>query len=167
MVQHREQNGHPLKIFLLEIELKRCWCPLSQNLQEIATVQRKKNRNLAVGKFTSTTLELEFTKHKAHSQVKLTGELDAASARELDEYLLAVTTKENNSLLFDLEHVSYISSAGIGLFIFYSGELAKNDMKVVICNPTETVLEILNLLSLEKYIKIFRTSDEAVEYINE
>ena len=127
----------------------------------------QQNCNLAVGKFTSTTLELEFIRHKAYNHVKLTGELDAASARELDEYLLAATTKENNSLLFDLEHVSYISSAGIGLLIFYSGELVKSDLKVVICRPTEAVLEILTLLSLEKYIKIFSTADEAIEHINQ
>ena len=106
-------------------------------------------------------LKIDHQETRGYHTLTLNGEIDASSAKELDSFLVdLVRTKENN-IIFDLTKVAYISSAGIGLFIYYSGELKKSDKQVIIASPTPTVKEILNLLTLEKFIPIVDTVEEA------
>ena len=106
-------------------------------------------------------LKIDHEETRGYHIVTLNGEIDASSAKELDNFLVELVRTKENNIIFDLREVEYISSAGIGLFIYYSGELKKSDKQVVIANPTPTVKEILNLLTLEKFIPIVDSLEEA------
>ena len=106
-------------------------------------------------------LKINHAETRGYHTITLNGEIDASSAKELDNFLVELVRTKENNIIFDLTDVEYISSAGIGLFIYYSGELKKSDKQVVIASPTATVKEILNLLTLEKFIPIVDTMEQA------
>ena len=106
-------------------------------------------------------LKINHAETRGYHIITLNGEIDASSAKELDNFLVELVRTKENNIIFDLTDVEYISSAGIGLFIYYSGELKKSDKQVVIASPTATVKEILNLLTLEKFIPIVDTMEQA------
>ncbi|MBW3094229.1 STAS domain-containing protein [Bifidobacterium sp. 64T4] len=74
--------------------------------------------------------------------VELDGRLDTNTAPDLETYL-----KENmgglRSLTLDLEHVQYVSSAGLRVFLYAHKELAKAGGALTLRKPNEYVMEVL------------------------
>ena len=113
----------------------------------------------------SQILKINHTEEEGYHLLTLSGEIDASTAKDLDGFLNDITKGSPKNIVFDLANVEYISSAGIGLFIYYSGEIQKQDQKLVITQPNATVREILTLLALDKYIPITATKEEGLEMI--
>jgi anti-sigma B factor antagonist len=110
------------------------------------------------------TSELLTIKHETMDNyhiVRLAGELDASTSKNFDTYISDLYMVERKSLLIDMGGVGYISSAGIGVLIFYYGELSKQGMKVVLAQTTAAVYDILTLLRLEDHIPMVDTVEQA------
>ncbi len=113
----------------------------------------------------SQILKINHTEEEGYHLLTLSGEIDASTAKDLDGFLNDITKGSPKNIVFDLAGVEYISSAGIGLFIYYSGELQKQDQKLIITQPNATVREILTLLALDKYIPITESKEEGLEMV--
>ncbi|MCB0838092.1 MAG: STAS domain-containing protein [Bacteroidetes bacterium] len=88
------------------------------------------------------------------------GELDANSSIDLDERIAELIEKGQYNIHVNLEDVTYISSAGLGVFISHLDILNTHNGKMVLSNLTESVEYAFNLLGLNQLITIAKEGEE-------
>lgn len=95
--------------------------------------------------------------------ISLNGDLDASSAILMDTELKSALENLEKNILVDCEHLSYISSAGLGVFMSYLQEIEEKKAKLVIFNLSEKVKKVFEILGLDELLKITNTREEAIE----
>ena len=91
----------------------------------------------------------------------LDGELDASSAVVLDAELNKPEIVNYKKVLIDCQRLSYISSAGLGVFISHLQRLQDSDVKLVFFNMQEKVFNVFEILGLDSLMNIVPTEQEA------
>ncbi|MVN76761.1 anti-sigma factor antagonist [Hymenobacter sp. HMF4947] len=91
----------------------------------------------------------------------LDGELDASSAVVLDTELNKPDLLTYRKVLIDCQKLSYISSAGLGVFISHLQRLQDSDVKLVFYNMQEKVFNVFEILGLDSLMNIVPTVEEA------
>jgi len=91
----------------------------------------------------------------------LDGELDASSAVVLDAELNKPEIVNYKKVLIDCQRLSYISSAGLGVFISHLQRLQDSDVKLVFFNMQEKVFNVFEILGLDSLMNIVSTQAEA------
>ncbi len=93
--------------------------------------------------------------------IKVSGEVDASSSIHLDEALQKASNADCAKVLVDCQHLQYISSAGLGVFMSYIQELEAKDKKFVLFNMKEKVYKVFEILGLHQLLTIVDTEEEA------
>ncbi len=111
----------------------------------------------------SRTAIMEVYQSKEDTYITLTidGELDASSCVVLDESIQQVVNDGEKRILVDCKQLSYISSAGLGVFMSYLQDFKANDIRMVLFNMNPQVKEVFRILGLDNLIKILPTKDDA------
>ncbi|TPG67182.1 STAS domain-containing protein [Hymenobacter nivis] len=91
----------------------------------------------------------------------LDGELDASSAVLLDTEFNKPDLLGYRKVLVDCAKLSYISSAGLGVFISHLQRLQDNNVKLVFFNMQEKVFNVFEILGLDSLMTIVPTQAEA------
>ena len=91
----------------------------------------------------------------------LDGELDASSAVLLDAEFTKPDLLTYRKVLVDCAKLSYISSAGLGVFISHLQRLQDNNVKLVFFNMQEKVFNVFEILGLDSLMTIVPTQAEA------
>ena len=91
----------------------------------------------------------------------LDGELDASSAVVLDAELNKPEIVNYHKVLVDCQRLSYISSAGLGVFISHLQRLQDSNVKLVFFNMQEKVFNVFEILGLDSLMNIVPTEQEA------
>ena len=65
-------------------------------------------------------------------------------------------------IVVNLQNLTTIDSTGIGVLINYAKLIRKNKGDIVLCNVTSDIYQILKVISLEKFIKIYVTEVEGI-----
>ena len=91
----------------------------------------------------------------------LDGELDASSAVVLDTELNKHELLKYKKVLIDCQRLSYISSAGLGVFISHLQRLQDSNVKLVFYNMQEKVFNVFEILGLDSLMTIVPTEQEA------
>ncbi|RZK21863.1 MAG: anti-sigma factor antagonist [Hymenobacter sp.] len=91
----------------------------------------------------------------------LDGELDASSAVVLDAELNKPEIVNYKKVLIDCQRLSYISSAGLGVFISHLQRLQDSDVRLVFFNMQEKVFNVFEILGLDSLMNIVPTEQEA------
>lgn len=94
--------------------------------------------------------------------LQLDGELDASSAILLDTELAKPDTLSYRKVLVDCAKLSYISSAGLGVFISHLQEFQDKNVKLVFFNMQEKVFNVFEILGLDALMTIVPTQAEAI-----
>ena len=92
----------------------------------------------------------------------LDGELDASSAIVLDTELAKPEILTYRKVLVDCSKLSYISSAGLGVFISHLQPLQDKEVKLVFFNMQEKVFNVFEILGLDALMTIVPTHAEAL-----
>ena len=92
----------------------------------------------------------------------LDGELDASSAILLDTELAKPDILSYGKVLIDCAKLSYISSAGLGVFISHLQRFQDAHVKLVFFNMQEKVFNVFEILGLDSLMTIVPTEAEAV-----
>jgi anti-sigma B factor antagonist len=93
--------------------------------------------------------------------ITLDGELDASSAVLLDNELNKPELLQYRKVLIDCQRLSYISSAGLGVFISHLQRLQDANVKLVFFNMQEKVFNVFEILGLDSLMNIVKTEQEA------
>jgi len=80
--------------------------------------------------------------------LRLSGEIDHANVPEIREMLDKIVDTGCFHVVFDLEHVSYLDSAGLGLIVWLDHRLAPGDGRLILVGANKDVSRILELAGL-------------------
>lgn len=94
--------------------------------------------------------------------ISVNGEVTLSESTDLQTMITEVQDDGICKIVFDLEHLKYISSLGIGVLARVCGDLKKNSGKMVVYNPSEDVHKLFKLLRLDRIIPIVASRDEAI-----
>src|SRR5699024_6617444 len=93
-------------------------------------------------------LELEVMGDGDHSKVIVSGEIDAYTAPKLKDTLLPLTNKEGQTVEVNLEHVNYMDSTGLGVFISALKSTKENNVHMKLVDLQERVFRLFNITGL-------------------
>lgn len=99
--------------------------------------------------------------------IHIDGEIDASSSIQLDECLQEQLGGEVKHLAVNCSGLSYISSAGLGVFMSYIEDLKANDQKMGLFGMNEKVFNVFKMLGLDQLMSILDTKEELIKFFNE
>ena len=95
----------------------------------------------------------------------LDGRIDTTNAEELQTQLDAEITAEDQALILDFEHVSYISSSGLRVVLRMAKKFNEPGKRFGICSLSESVRAILTMSGFDQLISIFESQSVAINDI--
>lgn len=104
------------------------------------------------------------------------GVLDAHTAGKLDTLITGVVKNGCSQIVCVLNKVTYIASAGVGVFVGFVNSMQEKGGDIVLVHPVGfdggtqgsalqegyNVLEVFNLLGLAEFIKVEKTVEAAI-----
>lgn len=99
-------------------------------------------------------------------KIGLFNKLDNDNANQFEKFFEILVKGGINRLLFDLNELRYIDSTGIGRLIKITKNIRKLKGDVAITRCSAHILEIFKLVRLEKFIKIFNSNEEGLNFLN-
>lgn len=94
--------------------------------------------------------------------LSVSGELDQATAPELEDALRVPHEGDDGSVFVDLSSCEFIDSTGLSLLVEAQRRLSENGHRLVICCPRSEVRRLLELTGIDTAIGIFDTREEAL-----
>jgi anti-sigma B factor antagonist len=95
------------------------------------------------------------------SVVKVSGYLDTTTARELEAALNGLLGKGSYKIVLDLSGVTYISSAGWGIFIGEIKEIRNHGGDLKLAAMVGDVFEVFQLLEFQSILEAYPTTQDA------
>jgi anti-anti-sigma factor len=97
--------------------------------------------------------------------VKLDGSLDTATAPELERRLAAVLSGGARDLVFDLERLKFISSAGLRVFAVARRQLKERGGQAAFVHLQPQIREVFEIMKSLPGVAIFKDVAELDEYL--
>jgi anti-sigma B factor antagonist len=101
------------------------------------------------------------------SVIELKGYLDAHTAPDLETAFQKLLTEKKYNVVVNCRDLSYISSAGLGVFMAYVEDIRKNMGDIKLTNMSPKVYNVFDLLGFPILYEIFKDEQEAVKRFNE
>jgi len=111
---------------------------------------------------TNSVMESQAMSNTAVSVVKLEGSLDINNVEEFERTLEKLFKERRYKIVLNLEKLTYISSAGIGVLMSIIKEVRKNRGDIKITNVVTDVYKVFDLLELPGIFHILKTEQDAV-----
>jgi anti-sigma B factor antagonist len=96
------------------------------------------------------------------SVIELKGYLDAHTAPDLENAFQKLISERKFNIIVNCRDLSYISSAGLGVFMAYVEDIRKNEGDIKLSNMTQKVYNVFDLLGFPVLYEIFKDEMEAV-----
>lgn len=93
--------------------------------------------------------------------VELKGYLDADTVQLLNERVNKAMTNDVTCLIFQLETLAYISSAGIGAFMGWAQLMREKGGRLTLVQPSDKIYRILDLLGFTRVVDIVDALEKA------
>jgi len=93
----------------------------------------------------------------------LKGYLDAHTAPKLEEAFQNLLAARRFNIVVNCKELSYISSAGLGVFMAYIEDVRKNSGDIKLSNMSPKVYNVFDLLGFPLLYEIFKDENEAVK----
>jgi anti-sigma B factor antagonist len=117
------------------------------------------------------TTMIDFKIHQRDSEdisvIELKGYLDAHTAPDLETAFQKLITENKFNIVVNCRDLSYISSAGLGVFMAYVEDVRKNKGDIKLTNMTPKVYNVFDLLGFPILYEIFKDEQEAVVRFHE
>ena len=99
-------------------------------------------------------LEITLTEEGNQSIIALAGEIDAYTVTNLKETFDSVTKKEGQEVIVDLEHVTYMDSTGLGVFIGALKSAKESDSELKLVNIQDRVYRLFQITGLDEIMDV-------------
>ncbi len=100
-------------------------------------------------------------KHNNDFIINLNGNFDADSVNIMKDDI-EMYSKFNTNIIFDLEHVSFIDSSGIGAIVFLYKRMVTKGFTVSVIGLTQQPLGLFKMLFLDKTISCYQDLDSYI-----
>jgi len=97
------------------------------------------------------------------SIIYLKGYLDAHTAPEFENALQSLVDEGRVRIVVNLSELSYISSAGLGVFMGFIEDIRSKEGDIKLAEPNEKVFRVFDLLGFPVLYEIFDSEAEALE----
>jgi anti-sigma B factor antagonist len=94
--------------------------------------------------------------------LELKGYLDAHTAPKLEEAFQNLLKSQRFNIVVNCRDLSYISSAGLGVFMAFIEDVRKNRGDIKLSNMTPKVFNVFDLLGFPLLYEIVKDEQEAV-----
>lgn len=108
-------------------------------------------------------MQLKTEKKGSITVVISSGRIDAVAADDLQALLTTLLQEKNYYLLMDCCEMSYLSSAGMRVFLSTAKEVEKFQGKMLFSGFSPMIQEILKLAGIEKHFEHFETTEIALQ----
>ncbi len=95
--------------------------------------------------------------------VDLKGYLDAHTAPHLEEAFQRLLNEKKFNILVNCRDLTYISSAGLGVFMAFIEDVRSNEGDIKMSNMSAKVYNIFDLLGFPMLYEIFKDEETAVK----
>jgi anti-sigma B factor antagonist len=95
------------------------------------------------------------------SVLELKGYLDAHTAPDLETTFQKLLTDKKYNIIVNCRDLTYISSAGLGVFMAYIEDVRKNRGDIKLTNMSPKVYNVFDLLGFPVLYEIYRDEQEA------
>lgn len=99
--------------------------------------------------------------------LELKGYLDAHTAPKLEEAFSNLLNSNRYKIVVNCKDLSYISSAGLGVFMAYIEDVRKNQGDIKLSNMSPKVYNVFDLLGFPLLYEIFKEEREALRMFME
>ncbi len=86
------------------------------------------------------------------------------TATELAALLSELLEENIPGIVLNLENIDYIDSTGIGELVGYLSRFEDAKKRIVLLNPKERIIRLLQITKLDKVFKIFQEEEKAINY---
>lgn len=93
---------------------------------------------------------------------KADGRIDGTNSSKFQKELETAVDTNARVVVLDLEHVSYISSAGLRVILLTAKSLQKKDAKFAVCSLSAQIREVFEISGFDKIISVQASQAEAV-----
>jgi len=94
--------------------------------------------------------------------LELKGYLDAHTSPKLEEAFTGLLSSSRYRIVVNCKDLSYISSAGLGVFMEYIEDVRKHEGDIKLSNMSPKVYNVFDLLGFPLLYEIFKDEQEAV-----
>jgi len=108
-------------------------------------------------------MEISSVLEEGNYVIAINGDVDASSSILLDEAIGKAVEEGQQYLLIDCLNLSYISSAGLGVFMSYIEEIKEKNIRMVLFGLSDKVKNVFKVLGLDQLLNIKDTKDQAVK----
>jgi anti-anti-sigma factor len=98
-------------------------------------------------------------------RLALDGQLDALTATDLDKSIQITLTPDIETIILDLQNLSFISSAGLRIFAKIRKIIKSRDGRVLFINPTPQVKKVFDIVKVVPLSEVFVNTTELDEYL--
>ncbi|MEI3612979.1 STAS domain-containing protein [Pseudogracilibacillus sp. SO30301A] len=99
-------------------------------------------------------LTIDVVEEKDYCVVKLHGEIDVYTAPKLKKEILPLTEQKGNKVKIDLEHINYLDSTGLGVFISAYKSTKENDGELKLIHVRDRVLRLFKVTGLHEIMAV-------------
>ncbi|UCD80179.1 MAG: STAS domain-containing protein [Desulfobacterales bacterium] len=98
--------------------------------------------------------------------ISITGRLDADSAPEAEKVVKEALEGQTTRILFNLDALEYLSSAGLRVLLSAAKEMRRRDGKIVLCCLNEFVKEIFEVSGFQSLIPIAESVESGMTVLS-
>ena len=109
-------------------------------------------------------MEIRTITQEQVSILKLTGELDAGNAVQVDAELIYLIKKAPKQIWIDGKDLNHISSAGLGVFLSHLPSIKTANINLVFYNLNAKIRNVFTILGLDELLQIVPDQATAKEY---
>lgn len=91
----------------------------------------------------------------------LEGFLDAHTSTTLENAFEKLIDKKISKIIVNFEKLTYISSAGLGVFMAYIETMRNNSGDIKLCGMNDKIFNIFDMLGFPVLFEIFKKEDSA------
>jgi anti-sigma B factor antagonist len=110
----------------------------------------------------SIIIEVRHDEQKGITIVDVTGVVDTGTTLILDEHLSSLLREKRYKLIINLAGVTYVSSAGWGLFISLLQKTREHDGDIKLVALSQEVNNVFNMLAFSNLISAYPTIETAM-----
>ena len=103
----------------------------------------------------------EVAEYGAWAVMRVSGEIDMATAPRLRQHVLTVTARGPEGLVLDLDRVDFIDSTGLGVIVGAAKRMRMMDGALRIVCSQSHLIELFALTRLNEVFDLFETLEEA------
>ncbi len=105
-------------------------------------------------------------RHEDTLIVKAKGRIDGTNAKDFQVELEAAIDLSESAVILDMEHLSYISSAGLRVILLMAKTLRNQKTKFAVCSLSDSIREIFEISGFDQIVSIHDSQAAALASLN-